>query len=140
MLRATLAALFSLAVSSSTFAEEGKEQPAKLLDYYAVSLFPHLISPDLSYVQRFYACFEVDGHVVIGTKLWPIGKHDIFTSSRQGGPLSKGGDSPILSARYDVKNIWVTFERGERAELKVNHSRNTLFHEEQCRTGNHSPN
>lgn len=140
MRRATLVGFFSLAVCHSILGGDGQDRPAKMLDYYAMSPFPHLISPDFSYIQRFYACFEVDGHVNIATKLWPIGKHDYFTSSRQGGTLSKGGDGPILSVHYDRRHIWVTFARSEMAEMTINHSRKNFFHDDRCKIANQNSN
>ena len=83
-------------------AGESPEQPAKMLSYYAASPLPHLISPDFSWIQRFFACIELNDEVIITTKLWPIGRHDVFVGSRF---------KPI-TARRDENSLWVTFAAG----------------------------
>jgi hypothetical protein len=112
-----------------TAGEDANDKTAKLLDYYGESILPHLISSDLSWISRFHACFDLEDRVIVATKLWPMSRHDVFTSSR----------FQTLSAHYDTEHVWVTFARGERATLTIDRSTSLHFNEERCRVANKKP-
>jgi hypothetical protein len=137
MIRIVLAVfLLSLVLPRMVVGQEVRDQPAKLIDYYGTSILPGVIPTDFSWITRYYACFEVGDRILVATKLWPIGKHDVFTSSRRLGP---NGD-PTLSIRYDSRDIWVTFATGQKVKMAVDHSRANAFHEARCKAANQESN
>src|SRR5690242_1201772 len=110
--------LISTLLSASLNGQGTDDRPAYLLDYYGTSILPYVIPTDFSYITRFFACFEVgDDQVIVGTKVWTMPKHSVFTSARR----------DELRARYDRYHVWITWESGETTVFDIDHAKNYVY-------------